>query len=63
MRKEEAEQYLFCAMSIGEQLLESGAEVSRVEDTIRRICMSAGITTTTVMFQLVWDICNAKKKV
>lgn len=24
--------------------------------------MSAGITTTTVMFQLVWDICNAKKK-
>lgn len=42
MRKEEAEQYLFCAMSIGEQLLESGAEVSRVEDTIRRICMAYG---------------------
>lgn len=29
-------------MSIGEQLLVSGAEVGRVEDTIRRICLAYG---------------------
>ena len=33
MRCEEAEQYLYYAMTIGEQLLISGAEVGRVEDT------------------------------
>lgn len=42
MKREEAEQYLYCAMSIGEQLLISGAEVGRVEDTIRRICIAYG---------------------
>ena len=38
MTREEAEQYLYYAMTIGEQLLCCGAEVGRVEDTIRRIC-------------------------
>lgn len=42
MRCEEAEQYLYYAMTIGEHLLISGAEVGRVEDTIRRICMAYG---------------------
>lgn len=42
MNRDDAEQYLSCAMSIGEQLLINGAEVSRVEDTIRRICMAYG---------------------
>ena len=42
MKREEAEQYLFYAMTIGEMLLTSGAEVGRVEDTIRRICMAYG---------------------
>lgn len=37
MTREEAEQYLYYAMTIGEQLLCCGAEVGRVEDTIRRI--------------------------
>ena len=37
-----ASQYLYCAMSIGECLLASGAEVSRVEDTIHRICKAFG---------------------
>ena len=32
------EEVLTCAINIGEQLLMSGAEISRVEDTIRRIC-------------------------
>ena len=31
------------AMDIGERLLICGAEVSRVEDTIERICMGLGI--------------------
>ena len=37
-----AEDYLHCAMMIGEQLLKSGAEVERVEDTICRICKTYG---------------------
>lgn len=36
-------QILTCAISIGEQLLISGAEISRVEDTIQRICRAYGI--------------------
>lgn len=48
MNREEAEQYLFCAMSIGEQLLICGAEVGRVEDTIRRICMAYGASRVDV---------------
>lgn len=42
MEREEAEKYLYCAMTIGEQLLVSGAEVGRVEDTICRICRAYG---------------------
>ena len=42
MNRNEAEKYLYCAMSVGEQLLVSGAEVGRVEDTIRRICLAYG---------------------
>ena len=30
--------FLDCAMEIGEQMLICGAEVHRVEDSIRRIC-------------------------
>lgn len=48
MKREDAEQYLFCAMSIGEQLLISGAEVGRVEDTIRRICTAYGASRVDV---------------
>ena len=42
MTRDEAEQYLYYAMTIGEQLLCCGAEVGRVEDTIRRICLAYG---------------------
>lgn len=38
-----SEEVLTCAINIGEQLLVSGAEISRVEDTIRRICNAYGI--------------------
>lgn len=33
---------LECALEIGAQMLKSGAEISRVEDTIERICRSFG---------------------
>ena len=36
------EKYLYYAMIIGEYLLTGGAEVSRVEDTIIRICKAYG---------------------
>ena len=42
MKKDEVERYLYCAMAIGEQMLISGAEVARVEDTITRICYAYG---------------------
>ena len=37
------EQILTCAINIGEQLLINGAEISRVEDTISRICSAYGV--------------------
>lgn len=37
-----AGEYLFNALNIGEEMLISGAEVSRVEDSIRRICTAYG---------------------
>ncbi len=37
-----AGEYLFNALNIGEEMLVSGAEVSRVEESIRRICMAYG---------------------
>lgn len=37
------EQILTCAINIGEQLLVNGAEISRVEDTISRICRAYGV--------------------
>ena len=42
LQREDAEHYLFWAMEIGEKMLTSGAEVGRVEDSIRRICMAYG---------------------
>ena len=40
--------YLNCAMDIGEQLLINGAEVHRVEDTIKRLCKAFGFFRTDV---------------
>ena len=37
------EEILTSAINIGEQLLISGAEISRVEDTIKRICNAYGV--------------------
>ncbi len=37
-----ASNYLYFAMNVGEQMLRSGAEMRRVEDSIRRICLAYG---------------------
>ena len=41
-------QLLNCAMDIGEQLLVCGAEVHRVEDSVKRICDALGFVRTDV---------------
>ena len=73
MKRETAEQYLFYAMTIGEMLLTSGAEVGRVEDTIRRICIAYGaervdvfsITSSivTTMYGEDFGICTQTRRV
>ncbi len=42
------EQLLTCALDIGEQMLLSGAEIGRVEDSIRLICTAYGCSRTDV---------------
>lgn len=37
-----AREFLFNPLNIGEEMLISGAEVSRVEDSVRRICLAYG---------------------
>lgn len=44
----ESEQLLTCALDIGEQMLISGAEIGRVEDSIRLICTAYGCYRTDV---------------
>ena len=42
------EQLISCALDIGEQMLISGAEISRVETTIELICSAYGCRRTDV---------------
>ncbi len=44
-----ANDFLSRALTIGEQMLYAGAEVSRVEDTIHRICTAYGAERTDVL--------------
>lgn len=39
---DEANEYLYRILDIGQYMLQSGGEVSRVEDSIRRLCLSFG---------------------
>ena len=41
-RRAAAERRLTLALDIGERMLRSGAEIGRVEDTLRRICLAFG---------------------
>lgn len=43
-----SEQLLTCALDIGEQMLISGAEIGRVEDSVRLICSAYGCVRTDV---------------
>ena len=59
------EQLLTCALDIGEQLLVSGAEIGRVEDSIRRICSAYGCGRTdvfTITSSIVVSIEDADRK-
>lgn len=44
----EAETLLSCALDIGEQMLISGAEIGRVEDSVKRICQTYDVTRIDV---------------
>ena len=44
-----ANEYLYRVMDIGQYMLQSGGEVSRVEDSIRRMCASFGAERTDVL--------------
>ena len=48
MSAQAAKQCLFAAMAVGEAILEYGGEVSRVEDSIRRICSAYGFDRADV---------------
>ena len=39
---EQANEYLFQILEIGQHMLQCGGEVSRVEDSIRRMCIAYG---------------------
>lgn len=73
MKKTEAEEILYCAMTVGEQILRSGGEAGRVEDTIRRICLAYGasrvdvfsITSSiiTTMYGEEFGVCTQTRRV
>ena len=61
----EPEQLLTCALDIGEKMLISGAEIGRVEDSIRLICNAYGYIRTdvfTITSSIVVSIEDAERK-
>ena len=59
------EQLLTCALDIGEQMLLSGAEIGRVEDSIRLICSAYGCLRTdvfTITSSIVVSIEDSERK-
>jgi len=59
------EQLLTCALDIGEQMLVSGAEIGRVEDSIRHICSAYGCGRTdvfTITSSIVVSIEDSNRK-
>ena len=59
------EQLLTCALDIGEQMLLSGAEIGRVEDSIRLICTAYGCCRTdvfTITSSIVVSIEDSSRK-
>ena len=61
--QQEAKEVLFYALYIGEQMLISGAEVARVEDSMRRICFAYGaeqVDVFTITSSIVATIYSAR---
>lgn len=59
------EQLLTCALDIGEQMLISGAEIGRVEDSVRHICTAYGCARTdvfTITSSIVVSIEDSQRK-
>ena len=59
------EQILTCALDIGERMLVSGAEIGRVEDSIRLICSAYGCIRTdvfTITSSIVVSVEDAQRK-
>jgi uncharacterized membrane protein YjjP (DUF1212 family) len=59
------EEMLTRAMDIGEQLLVSGGEISRVEDTVRRICNAYGVRQShvfSIASSIIVSVETAEKK-
>ena len=50
-----ANDYLDCALDIGAEMLTRGAEIHRVEDSVRRICMAYGAEKVDV-FSITYTI-------
>ena len=46
---ERANEYLYQILDIGQYMLQSGAEVSRVEDSIKRMCFAYGAERADVL--------------
>ncbi|MBR4423862.1 MAG: threonine/serine exporter family protein, partial [Mailhella sp.] len=64
-----AREFLFNALNIGEEMLRSGAEISRVEDSIRRICKAYGaervevfVITTNIVVTVYSPVFGAVKQ-
>lgn len=62
LTKREAKEYLYITLEIGTEMLLSGAEVSRVEDSIERICKSFGAERVDVLTITASIICTIYTK-
>ena len=51
------EQLLTCALDIGEQMLISGAEIGRVEDSVRHICTAYGCSRSFCSLSAFFQVC------
>lgn len=61
-RKEQRQRLIMHMLDLGEIMLESGAEVSRVEDTITRLGKAYGfvrVDTFTIIYSIVVTMCDA----
>jgi len=46
---DEANEFLYCVLDVGQAMLQYGGEISRVEDSIRRMCLAMGAERADVL--------------